>query len=156
MAQVQEQLLALSRLPSTIQSTLNAVTRQLEKIASAAHFVEGEDDEHSYEATTTTEDEITEPNTDGMLSTVIEEPNEEIKEVDTEDERIEKDTDKENVDAEVDTEGTISEGAIATEETKRDEAGEDIDEELTLEEREEMRIQREIQLLEEKKQKVSK
>lgn len=67
LAQVQEQLLALSRLPSTIQSTLNAVTRQLEKIASAAQLAEEEEEErnNSYEATTTTEDEITEQNTDG-------------------------------------------------------------------------------------------
>lgn len=58
---MQEQLLALSMLPSTIQSTLNAVTRQLEKIACAAHLVVEDE-----EVTTTTEDEITEPNTDGM------------------------------------------------------------------------------------------
>lgn len=37
---VQEQLQALAKLPSTIQLTLNAVTRQLEKIASVAHLDE--------------------------------------------------------------------------------------------------------------------
>lgn len=84
-----------------------------------------------------------------MLSTVIEDPNEEVKEGATDDEEHTEKGSKENVDTDGTT--TISEGAIATEEVDNEEKDE-FDDGLTVEEREQIRKEHEF---EENKKKVS-